>query len=89
MELIKVNKDENSKSDDLSFEYTELPTGHTIKKIVYWYEVGDYDGSGWALVQKADGWLSVCLGHCSCYGPEENIREAYVEQGQKIKDLKF
>jgi hypothetical protein len=58
-------------SDKCDPEADNLPTGTT--HVIYCYKSGFYDGSGEALV-KADGkWYRHSLGHCSCYGPWENM----------------
>lgn len=42
---------------------------------IYSYENGGYDGSGMAVWRNNKGeWAYQYLGHCSCYGPLENIR---------------
>ena len=42
--------------------------------LVYYYEEGDYEGSGFA-VWESDGKLYYHdMGHCSCYGPTEEMK---------------
>lgn len=41
---------------------------------VYSYEIGDWSGNGFAVWKKNDEYYYDNLGHCSCYGPVENIR---------------
>jgi hypothetical protein len=44
--------------------------GKDYQWLIYWYESGDYCGSGEAVKLDFDGKLySVNLSHCSCYGP--------------------
>lgn len=40
---------------------------------VYYYETGCYDGSGFAIWKKDGKYLYADLGHCSCYGPVEDL----------------
>lgn len=40
---------------------------------IYYYEYGCYDGSGIAVWRKGKKWSYSGLGHCSCYGPTENL----------------
>lgn len=47
-----------------------------FKWVVYWYETGDWDGSGEAVGYK-DGLLYIKnLSHCSCYGPMDDGLES-------------
>ncbi len=50
-----------------------------ISTLVYFYANGGYDGSGNALLRKAGTslWQHQYLGHCSCYGPLENISDHF------------
>lgn len=39
-----------------------------------WYEYGDYDGNGEAIIILEDGRATIVgLGHCSCYGPWDEV----------------
>lgn len=45
------------------------PHDARIELVVYWYQLGDYDGSGEAVARGFDGtWYTQNLSHCSCYG---------------------
>ncbi|MGL5582996.1 MAG: hypothetical protein ACRDCE_18865 [Cetobacterium sp.] len=45
-------------------------------KVIGWYGYGSYEGSGEALIVFNDGTLSLeNLGHCSCYGPWDNVED--------------
>lgn len=55
-----------------SYDYDRLQKdGVTI--LVYWYAAGSYEGAGHALFQIGNLWTHHDLGHCSCYGPLENL----------------
>lgn len=41
--------------------------------MVYSYEVGSYDGSGFAAFNIGDKWFYQELGHCSCNGPLDSV----------------
>jgi hypothetical protein len=43
---------------------------------IYSYEYGSCDGSGFAVWKRDGKWFYDSLGHCSCYGPTENIIRA-------------
>ena len=46
---------------------------HRFFRVIYWYESGDYDGSGEALAHRLDGLFEgMPLGHCSCDGPGQD-----------------
>ena len=47
--------------------------GKNISKVVYWYATGDYEGGGEALMKVDRRWYRVCLSHCSCNGPLDNM----------------
>jgi len=40
--------------------------------IAYWYRCDSYDGSGEMIYHGKEGWGTIDLGHCSCYGPGED-----------------
>lgn len=49
-----------------------------IKKLeadwfVYYYESGCYDGQGFAIWKKDEKYFYSNLGHCSCYGPTDDL----------------
>jgi hypothetical protein len=39
----------------------------------YWYAYGSYEGDGAILMLKDGKWNWDSLGHCSCYGPTDNL----------------
>jgi len=55
--------------------------------LVYWYQTGSYDGDGVAAYKRDGkfGWAN--LGHCSCYGPEEQIGEPKMDIVSLMQDL--
>ena len=60
-QIFDVGPDELSELDGIL-----LPEDMTI---IYYYEAGDYDGSGIAVIIQGDRLWEYGLGHCSCYGP--------------------
>lgn len=48
---------------------------HSAEVAFYWYGAGSYEGSGRLIFMKDEEWHLVDLGHCSCYGPDERIRD--------------
>lgn len=59
---------------------------------VYWYEIGSYDGDGFAVWKKDDKYYYSGLGHCSCYGPTESIKNAIgfsLEEVEKIAKTNY
>jgi hypothetical protein len=61
-------------SSDLS--QREIEEFGEFDKLVYAYSEGNYDGSGFAACRVGTQWFYLELGHCSCYGPTENINTA-------------
>lgn len=39
----------------------------------YWYECGVYEGDGCLLMFKDQKWYTHTCGHCSCYGPTDEL----------------
>jgi hypothetical protein len=60
-------------------ELSEL-NNHRAEVAFYWYGSGSYEGSGELIFLREGKWHLCDLGHCSCYGPEERIRD-YVGEG--------
>ncbi len=52
--------------------------GAGYSEVWYWYATGNYEGTGYAILRKPGdrGYYVAYLGHCSCYGPTENIGDA-------------
>ena len=40
---------------------------------VYYYKTGDYDGSGFCVWRKDTKFFYTDMGHCSCYGPTDDL----------------
>jgi len=47
--------------------------GLNIDEVWYWYATAPYEGSGNILMRKGDLYDIHTAGHCSCYGPTEDI----------------
>lgn len=61
---------------------------HNIEEFYYWYGTGCYEGSGDAIFKRTDGkWDTLCMGHCSCYGPLENLETAHKEGYDTLEAL--
>jgi len=59
----------NMGSDDVDF-------GGRLKGadwVVYWYANGGYDGNGTVAWKQGDKYDTENLGHCSCYGPADDV----------------
>jgi len=41
--------------------------------VAYWYGVGLYEGTGHILARKDGRWYHHDCGHCSCYGPTDDV----------------
>lgn len=62
VKIYNVGPDEICESDCKGFEW-----------VVCWYELGDWCGDGEAVSFDGKEYRQHCLGHCSCYGPEEGM----------------
>lgn len=62
------------KSEELS-EY-ELKDVSALQAdwFVYYYEHGSYEGTGFAVWKKDNKYYYDDLGHCSCYGPTDGLK---------------
>lgn len=59
------------------FDFEKLPPDTEV--IIYRYGYGDYEGHGYALIKNPRGWIEHNLGHCSCYGPTEELDESSIQ----------
>lgn len=51
--------------------------GTDIKTIIHNYRIGDYTGDGDAFcIVKKNRWFIHPCGHCSCYGPLDDVSES-------------
>ena len=73
--------DDESELEENELEYLEALG---LDEIWYWYATAPYEGDGSILMRKGDLYCVDSLGHCSCYGPTENI----TFDGVPIGDLK-
>lgn len=80
MTIYKLEESEELGSENIKdFERLE------VDWCVYYYEAGDYEGSGFGLWKK-DGKLGYSdFSHCSCYGPTENLSTLYFDSIEDIK----
>ena len=65
----------NDELDNYDYEDLQrgMPLGVAIVEVIYWYERGDYSGSGTIVyLDSRRKWHISDLGHCSCYGPCHN-----------------
>jgi hypothetical protein len=71
--MVEIFKTADS-PDELSKEY-DCPNIQKLgcKWFVYYYQSGDYEGSGFAVWKKGRKFFYSDLGHCSCYGPTEKL----------------
>ena len=62
----------------------ELDRLHDLDEIWYWYAEGSYEGSGMLLMKKGDLYDVHNMGHCSCYGPTDDVNFS----GKSLEQLK-
>lgn len=61
-------------SDKLSeYELERFKEKTKAEWAVYDYEIGHYDGSGFMIWRKNKKYYYHDMGHCSCYGPTEEV----------------
>jgi hypothetical protein len=70
----------------------DLPLGdmQECDWVVYWYELGGYDGRGLIAWKKGDKYDYEHIGHCSCYGPMADVEGDYASltAEQLVAELK-
>ena len=44
-----------------------------VEEVWYWYACGSYEGCGQILMRRGSRWQLHYAGHCSCYGPTEDV----------------
>ena len=54
---------------------------------VYFYEYECYEGSGFSVWKNGDKFGYHYLGHCSCYGPLENIDSNAIYTLEEVEDI--
>ena len=79
MEIHNLNKF----PDNYEYRYGEIAELHEydfedlknlgIDEVWYWYASGDYEGSGQILMRQGILFDVGDMGHCSCFGPTENL----------------
>ena len=61
---------------------------YDIKKFIYWYATRPCRGYGVAVfLDKNDKWHIIDLGHCSCFGPVEDLKSVPMEKEQILELL--
>lgn len=69
---------------DYDIELLE-PLGSYV--LSYYYATAPYEGYGAGIIIYKDGYNTVGLGHCSCYGPTEDIIRNLVTPWASLKEL--
>lgn len=75
-------------SDILSEYDIQYIKNYPFKVVFYWYSGGGYDGYGSLIGVNHDNcWLYHDMGHCSCYGPcDDLIGEFPYKTLQELQD---
>ena len=87
--IISVGKDRLSKYELEEIPKLERQTLYKVKEFIYYYLDYGYEGEGCAIfLDSNDKWHIVDLGHCSCYGPLEDLKSVPMEKEQVLELLK-
>lgn len=72
------------------FSKYELEEIYSINPEVafYWYTYGCYEGSGQLLFLKDGEWHLHNCGHCSCYGPTDDIDTIVASVGTSLNGIR-
>lgn len=88
MKIVSLGPDELDEWDlkQLGTRSKKLP--REIIEFVYWYEIESYSGEGCAIYRdEMDMWHIIGLGHCSCYGPVEDLKAVPMSKDDAIRLL--
>jgi len=85
---MKIYRVKGSEELSKEFDLDKLKSIPGITIIVYDYHTEPYEGNGEMLLKKNSKWYRVNLGHCSCYGPLDNVDNYLGKQdGKSLKVL--
>lgn len=89
MKIVSLGNDKLEPYDLEKVETQSKNLRYDIKEFVYWYRIRLYEGSGCAIfLDKNDKWHIIDLGHCSCFGPVEDLKSVPMEKEQVLELLK-
>jgi len=71
---------------DEEYDLSKIPS--TVEEIWYWYKSGSWEGMGQMILKDANGYYLWDLGHCSCYGPLDDIEEGLSNPYKTLEELK-
>lgn len=88
MKIVSLGPDELSDWDLESMRTLSKKLPREIEEFVYWYKVDTWSGDGCAIYRdEMDMWHIIYLGHCSCYGPVEDLKAVPMSKEQVVKLL--
>lgn len=89
IKIISLGEDNLSEYDLEEIPKLERQLSYKVKEFIYYYIDLGYDGEGCAVfLDSNDKWHIIDLGHCSCYGPLEDLKSVPMEKEQVLKALK-
>jgi len=89
METVSLGEDSLFLCDLRRIKVQSKNLRYDIKKFIYWYWCKGYSGIGCAIfLDKNDKWHIIDLGHCSCFGPVEDLKSVPMEKEQVLDLLK-
>ena len=87
--IISVGKDTLSKCDLEEISKLEKQLPYKVKEFIYYYMYFCHEGGGCAVfLDSNDKWHIIDLGHCSCFGPVEDLKSVPMEKEQILELLK-
>lgn len=85
MKIVSLGPDELSDWDLKSLRTQSKKLPREIEEFIYWYEVAPYSGDGCAVYRdEMNMWHVIGLGHCSCYGPVEDLKSVPMTKEQVL-----
>lgn len=88
MEIVSLGEDSLDSRDLGIVKVQSKRLRYDIKKFIYWYATRPCRGYGVAVfLDKNDKWHIIDLGHCSCFGPVEDLKSVPMEKEQILELL--
>lgn len=72
---------------DVLSEY-DLENVGDVDWILYWYEYERYEGKGYLIAKRGNKFSLESLGHCSCYGPCDDVAMNFTSLYNILADIR-
>lgn len=88
MRIISLGPDKLSEWDLKKLPQLEKQLSYEVEELIYWYKDQGYAGFGCLIYRdNNDNWHIQNMGHCSCFGPVEDLKSVPMTKKQVLKLL--